>query len=196
MENQSSEPEDSGLDADLGELDVLEELSIQDREQRDLNRPGQTKHKRNKFPPASAFADALELDPYYGFDIMDFDRPSLRRKSKTRRHAPDLELSDTELEMELIKAWQNDREKKKSKKQRREDLRSRGLLGRDPENPDLRAKYGNGMSPEELRTEIHAFFLSPRNRYVTLLHSQAHKRLISVRHLVCLSLLCRNTVGG
>lgn len=155
---------------DLDDLDELEDLSIQDGEQRNLKQLRLARHKKSVFPTATAFADALESDPYYGFDIMDFDRPSLRKKSKAKRHVPALELSDAELEMELVRAWQNDREKKKARKQRREDLRSRGLLGRGIDNADLKVKYANGMAIEELRTEIHTFLLSPKNRCVPFLH--------------------------
>ncbi|KAH8428892.1 putative R3H and G-patch domain protein [Aspergillus melleus] len=163
MESQSSNSYDSEFDVDLDELDILEELSLQDRGQRNLTQQRLAKKLGNKFASATAFADALESDPYYGFDIMDFDRPSLRKKSKAKRHVPDFELSDPELEMELVRAWQNDREKKKTRKQKREELRSRGLLGRKIDNADLTIKYANGIGPEELRTEIHTFLLTPRN---------------------------------
>ncbi|KAI9040521.1 putative R3H and G-patch domain protein [Aspergillus affinis] len=162
-ESQSSNTYDSEFDVDLDELDVLEELSLQDRGQRNPNQQRLAKKVGNKFASATAFADALESDHYYGFDIMDFDRPSLRKKSKAKRHAPDFDLSDPELEMELVRAWQNDREKKKTRKQKREELRSRGLLGRNKDNADLNVKYANGIGVEELRTEIHTFLLTPRN---------------------------------
>ncbi|XHG09166.1 hypothetical protein AWENTII_012245 [Aspergillus wentii] len=110
---------------------------------------------------ASSFADALELDPYRGFDIMDFDRPSIRNKSKGKQRAFDLMISDSELELELENAWQNDRTKKKAKKQKREELRSQGLLGRS--KPDLKIKYSNGMSIDHFKSEIRIFLLSPKN---------------------------------
>ncbi|PLB51765.1 hypothetical protein P170DRAFT_85925 [Aspergillus steynii IBT 23096] len=163
MESQPSDIYDSQFEVDLDELDILEDLSIQDGEQRHLNHLRLAKHKKGMFPTATTFADALESDPYYGFDIMDFDRPSLRKKSKAKYHAPNFELSDSELEMELVRAWQNDRDKKKTRKQRRENLRSKGLLGRGLDNADLKVKYTNGITLEELRTEIHTFLLSSRN---------------------------------
>ena len=122
------------------------------------------KSKKTKFPSASAFADALESDPYHGFDIMDFNRPSLRKKAKGRKGPPDLMLSDSELEMELERAWRNDREKKKSKKQKREELRSRGLLGRSIGKPDFKSKYAHGMGVDDLNSEIRAFLLSSKDR--------------------------------
>lgn len=126
------------------------------------------KSDKTRFASASAFADALEADPYYGFDIMDFNRPSLRKKAKGRKGPPDLMLSDSELEMELERAWSNDREKKKSKKQKREQLRSQGLLGRSIEKPDLKSKYAHGMGVGDLKSEIRAFLLSSKDRYDSL----------------------------
>ncbi|ODM18312.1 hypothetical protein SI65_06183 [Aspergillus cristatus] len=113
------------------------------------------KSKKTKFPSASAFADALESDPYHGFDIMDFNRPSLRKKAKGRKGPPDLMLSDSELEMELEKAWRNDREKKKSKKQKREELRSQGLLGRSIGRPDFKSNLPLPPINKQLRKLVH-----------------------------------------
>src|SRR4051812_21590525 len=54
-------------------------------------RPSTKKQPRGRgnrdptFPSATAMADALALDPYGGFDIMDTERPSLKRKKKGRR---------------------------------------------------------------------------------------------------------------
>ena len=123
-----------------------------------------TKPRKTRFPSASAFADALESDPYHGFDIMDYNRPSLRKKVKGRKGPPDFMLSDSELEMELERAWRNDREKKKSKKQKREELRSQGLLGRSIGKPDLKTKYAHGMGVDDTKSEIRAFLLSSKDR--------------------------------
>ncbi|KAE8399336.1 hypothetical protein BDV37DRAFT_297786 [Aspergillus pseudonomiae] len=125
----------------------------------------QRNHKDSQcdiFASATAFADALEIDPYYGLDIMDFSRPSLRRKKRGKHRNPDLVLSDSELELELENAWRNDREKKKARKQKREELRSQGLLGRGASDPDLRSKYTNGMGFSDLKMEIRVFLLSSR----------------------------------
>ena len=125
-----------------------------------------TKFASNNTAPISAskFADALESDPYYGFDIMDFNRPSLRKKAKGKKAPPDFMVSDSEFEMELEETWKNDREKKKSKKQKREELRSQGLLGRSMDKPDLRSKYADGMSFDDLKSEIRTFLLSQKDR--------------------------------
>ncbi|KAE8321465.1 hypothetical protein BDV39DRAFT_212332 [Aspergillus sergii] len=122
-------------------------------------------HKNSQydiFVSATAFADALEIDPYYGLDIMDFNRPSLRKKQRGKYRNPDLVLSDSELELELENAWRNDREKKKDRKQKREELRSQGLLGRGAHDSDLRSKYTNGMGFSDLKMEIRIFLLSSR----------------------------------
>ena len=127
------------------------------------------RHVRPSFPSASALADALESDPYFGFDIMDFDRPSLRKKSKGKQSIPDPVLSDSEFEIELQEAWQNDRTKKKLRKMERAELRSQGLLGRKAGDPDLKVKYPKEMNMEEFMTEIRSFLTSTKNRCVLYL---------------------------
>lgn len=161
--------------SELGEGDSEEEYDSQtiesiireleestSRTQRTHNRP-----KGKMFASATAFANSLESDPYYGFDVMDFGRPSLRRKKKGKHSTLDLALSDSDLEMELEKAWRNDREKKSSRKRQREYLRSNGLLGRGLDDPDLKSKYpSTSMSFDDLNDEICKFLLSSKNRYV------------------------------
>lgn len=129
-----------------------------------LSRPTRKKSKKSIFASATAFTDALELDPYYGLDVMDFSRPSLSKK-KNKKHAhSNFEAVDTELENELVNAWNNDRLKKKAKKREREDLRAQGLLGRRKNDPDLKTKYANGIDIEDLKSEIRLFLLSSKNR--------------------------------
>ncbi|GAQ04890.1 protein SQS1 [Aspergillus lentulus] len=129
-----------------------------------LSRPHRNRSKAegNHFASATGFADALESDPFYGFDIMDFNRPSLRNKTKGKQRAFDLSLSDSELELQLERAWRNDREKKKTRKQKREELRAGGLLGRNANAPDLRAKYSSGFDVDDLRSEMRSFLLSSK----------------------------------
>lgn len=153
-----SEEEDD-LDTEL-----LEALAIEYSTQNKKGRRG----GKHPFPSASAFADALESDPYYGFDIMDFDRPSLQKGKGKKPPALDLMLSDSDMEFDLQEVWQSDRKKKKAKKKEREELRSQGLLGRRPGDPDLKVKYSKGMNAEEVMTEIRTFLLSSRTRYVCI----------------------------
>lgn len=119
-------------------------------------------HGRDSFPSASLFADVLDQDPYNGFDIMDFDRPSLRPKKKGRKFEDDtLADLDEELRATLGTTWEKDREKKRLKKAEREELRSQGLLGRGKRGrPDLSVKYENGMSLDDFRDELRQFLSS------------------------------------
>ncbi|KAJ5780873.1 hypothetical protein N7457_006033 [Penicillium paradoxum] len=155
----------SGSDGDaLEEFDLLEDLI------HDYPGPGRKciRSGNPSFPSASAFADALESDPYFGFDIMDFDRPSLRRKPKGKQSIPDLVSSGSEFEIEIQEAWQNDRIKKKLRKKEREELRAQGLLGRKTGNPDLKSKYSKEMNMEELMTELRSFLLSAKNSHAAM----------------------------
>lgn len=114
---------------------------------------------------SSASARALELDLLYDLDMLGFNRKAGQKKKKAKRQRPtDLVLSDSELELGLEKAWQNDREKKKVRKQKREELRSQGLLGRGAKKPDLRAKYSDGMDLNDFKLEAKRFLLSSKNR--------------------------------
>ncbi|KAJ5593015.1 hypothetical protein N7537_009919 [Penicillium hordei] len=122
-----------------------------------------SRYGKPSFHSASAFADALESDPYFGFDIMDFDRSSLRKKAKGKQSIPNVVLSDSEFEVELQEVWQNDRTKKKLRKMERAELRAQGLLGRKAGNPDLKVKYPKEMNMEEFMTEIRSFLMSAKN---------------------------------
>jgi hypothetical protein len=119
-----------------------------------------------EFPHATAFADALtgDGDPYNGFDVMDRNRPSLTPKSKKKLAQLDLELSDVELEATLQSTWEKDRQKKKSRKQEREELRSIGLFGR---KSDKKAKSEAVEVPhlDDVKAEIKEFYLSGLERY-------------------------------
>ncbi|KAK2812138.1 hypothetical protein FQN50_001495 [Emmonsiellopsis sp. PD_5] len=117
--------------------------------------------REGHFPSASAFADALDQDPYGAFDIMDFERPSLRKKPKGRRQTQEFDLSDSDLAWELEQSWENDRKKKKAKKQEREELRAQGLLGTKPGKINMKAKYPEGLSFDDVKEEIRTFLASP-----------------------------------
>ena len=129
----------------------------------DQNNTKRKKRAQPNFPSATALADVLDRDPYDGFDVMDQDRPSLRRKPKSRHRNLPVELSDSELELQIHMAWENDRSKKKKRKQEREELRAQGLLGKRGK-PDLKARYAEGMSIVELKSEIKDFLLSSMER--------------------------------
>lgn len=119
---------------------------------------------RSKFPAAGLMADMLEQDPYNGFDIMDQDRPSLRKKLKGRRGKLPVELSDSELEQTLQSQWEKDRNKKKIRKEERENLRSQGLLGKKGK-VDAKVKNPNGISLAEANDRIVNFLESTTEKY-------------------------------
>jgi len=109
---------------------------------------------RGDFPAARALADA-----YDGFDVMDFERPSLKKKAKGRKGKIAFDLSDSELETSMQMAWENDRQRKKDKKEQREELRSQGLLGSKYGKADLKEKYKEGMNFFQVKAEIKDFLM-------------------------------------
>ncbi|KAH0385849.1 hypothetical protein KCU92_g3165, partial [Aureobasidium melanogenum] len=117
--------------------------------------------KSDNFPDATLMADVLEQDAYGGFDVMDFDRPSLRKKNKGRKSGPlpeELGLSDSDLVEELQNQWANDRSKKASKKAEREELRQLGLLGKKNKfKPDMNQRYTEGITMAQVRFELQDF---------------------------------------
>lgn len=88
-------------------------------------RSKRNKKQRDSFPSAEAFADALDQDPYGAFDVMDFERPSLRPKKKGRKSdfPWDLEDLDDDLRDQLVNTWTKDREKKAERKRQKEEAR-------------------------------------------------------------------------
>jgi hypothetical protein len=126
----TADDESSDDDAMYDDLAVSEATIMHEAFEYAKTKPKKSGQGRKSFPSASALADALEQDPYNGFDIMDFDRPSLRRKRKGKGKARlDVELSDKELEQQLHTTWEKDRQAKKARKQRREEMRTQGLVG-------------------------------------------------------------------
>lgn len=95
------------------------------------------------------------------FDVMDWDRPSLRRKKgKAARTQISFDMSDSELEQTLQAAWRSDRLKKSQRKKQREELRALGMLGKKGRNPeDLRVKYPMGINMQQVAEEIKGFLL-------------------------------------
>lgn len=110
--------------------------------------------KARGFPSASSVADAFD-----DLDLMDWDRPSLQnqRKRGRRGQPPIFGLSDSELEETLQTAWLKDRESKKSRKMRREELRAQGLLGKHANPDDPRLRYPHGMTLEDIKSEMRSF---------------------------------------
>ena len=132
------------------------------RNKHGMRRPTHRRGGDFTFPDASALADTVEQYGENGFDIMDFDRPSLRPTKKGRKGnlPPELEaLEDDELKENLRNAWSNDRRKKSAKKAEREDLRMQGLLGAAGRagKADLSAKYPFGMTTAQIQEELRIF---------------------------------------
>ncbi|KAM3083387.1 squalene synthetase-like protein [Clarireedia jacksonii] len=112
--------------------------------------------RQGEYPRAAALADA-----YDGFDVMDFERPALKKKPKGRKGKLILDdVSDSELEASMQAAWENDRIKKKERKQEREVLRAQGLLTGKHGKPDLKAKYKEGMGLNAMKEELKQFLMS------------------------------------
>ena len=157
---------------DFGSLSSKGHISNRTKSKRD-------RRLEDKFPSAGAFADALDQDPYRGFDVMDFDRPSLKPKRKGRKPFDlPIELEDEELAYQLEQSWSNDRLKKSNKKREREEMRLLGLLGSRAADGrvDLKTKYQHsGMDAEQIKTEIRTFLLQEIVA-VTLAPMEAHMR--------------------
>lgn len=113
-----------------------------------------SKTPRNGFPSATMLADA-----YDGFDVMDFERPSLKKKPKGRKGRLPFDVSDPELQASMQSAWENDRVKKKQRKEDREHRRALGVLGIHPDKPDLSMKYKEGMGILAIKEEIRLFLI-------------------------------------
>ena len=133
--------------------------------QKDTPRIKRRNRGQSSFPSAMALADELDRDPYNGFDVIDHDRLSLSKRQKGGRRNLPFEVSDTELEHSMLKTWDNDRAKKKLRKQEREELRAQGLLGKKGKL-DMKAKYVEGMTTEEVKREIRNFLSSTLERFV------------------------------
>lgn len=126
-----------------------------------MRQPKGRGNRNTTFPSASAMVDALEMDPYGGFDIMDTERPSLKLKKRGRRGQMPPELDDSDLNEQLQNAWEADRAKKRMKKAEREELRQQGLLGRKGKVANLKVKYSVGITMEDVVEELREFLLGP-----------------------------------
>ena len=127
------------------------------------------RYRKDNFPDATALADSVEQYGENGFDIMDFERPSLRPTKKGRKGQlpPELEaLSDEELKENMTYAWDNDRAKKRLKKAERDELRAMGLLGSGGKKgkADLKDRYAFGMSSRQIHDELRIFLADDGQR--------------------------------
>jgi hypothetical protein len=155
------------LGIDSEELVLLDDEAINPvniRKEAALYARNSTKKARrseSSFPSASLMADVLEQDPYGGFDIMDFNRPSLRSKNKGKKARLSIELSDSDLQETLESSWQNDREKKRKRKAEREILRMQGLLTKKGKGrANLSDVYQEGLNVGDLEEVFRNFLES------------------------------------
>jgi hypothetical protein len=157
--------EELGMGSD--ELMIFDGLTgAPDNEDSFMPRPSRRMKPASKRPQGEIPAASLLADAYDGFDVMDFERPSLKRKPKGRRGKLPFDISDSELELSRQAAWDNDRMKKKERKEERESLRLQGLLGRNGKKPDLKAKYKEGMGIHAVKDEIKMFLMGGNTTYV------------------------------
>jgi len=160
---------DDGLEMD-GVGDVYEARAGLANLTNIISGPRKTKSRRSggrndfSFPDATALADTVDQYGADGFDIMDFDRPSLRPKKKGRKGKlhPELDdLSDDELKENMGNAWENDREKKRLKKAEREEMRAAGMLGstgrKGKADLNEKYKYVDGMTQSQILDELREF---------------------------------------
>ena len=113
-----------GIDGTNFEENYLEIRASASTRRKRKAKSGKPKHKTNShagvLTNSNLYKDIQGTDPYNGFDIMDFERPSLQRKRKGRQTALDFDFSDSDLAMEMAATWNNDRTKKKLRKVERQ----------------------------------------------------------------------------
>lgn len=117
--------------------------------------------KRNKngsFPSASRLADA-----YDDFDILDLNRPSLSRKSRSGRRKTARDQDEhglSELEIQLQNQLVQDRERKRLLKEKRQQARNAASnIVISSNSIDIKS-YGNGMRFEDVKTETRRFLIN------------------------------------
>ena len=109
-------------------------------------------------------ATAVSQDAYDGFGVLDRDRLSIDQRLNARRAITPFELSESDLEDSMQRAWMNDRMKKRERKQAREELRAQGRLGKSGKQ-DVNAMYSAGISIALVKSELKEFLASPEVMY-------------------------------
>lgn len=110
-------------------------------------------------PSATQVADAFDC-----LDLADWDHLCGQTRKRRSKQPPNFNVSDPDIEAVLKAAWQQDRERKKTRKQERETLRSQGLLGKEANPDDLRVKYPSGMKLDDIKLELTAFLVGTAER--------------------------------
>ncbi|KAL8405048.1 hypothetical protein RB594_009800 [Gaeumannomyces avenae] len=113
--------------------------------------------ENNPADNAAAVADVLDdLDL-----VMDWNRTNpLRKKPKGKHGTANFDVADEDLRAVVEATFEKDRLKKKERKQEREELRAKGLLGKHPNPDDPRVKYVYGINIDELQQEFATFLIT------------------------------------
>ena len=148
------EGENEGEDDDEILLSGIGTSSRARRNGKRSNQPGNNVSYTNPIP------EEFNANNYGTFDIMDLNRPSLRRLPKGRKRITALGFDDDDESANRMQVlWENDRSKKKIRKQEREGLRSQGLLGQKSKD-----NATSDMSPGDIKMAIREFLLSSNPR--------------------------------
>lgn len=129
------------------------------RSPRSRRKGPQATRKEDKSIPdnAAAVADVLDnLDL-----VMDWNRTNpLRKKPKATHGTAGFGVADEELRAIMEASFEKDRLKKKERKQEREELRAKGMLGKHPNPGDPRVRFVDGINIDELQQEFATFLIT------------------------------------
>lgn len=153
---------DADMDADMDDETLARLLAKQDQlgissDELLLLDGAHPRSRRNKLR-SSALNSPSVTEAFEGLDLAAFE-PPVPRKGRRRKQPPAFNVSDSELEAALRKAWERDRERKKSRKLEREAKRVQGLLRKDADPEDLRVKYISGITLEDIKHEVYNFLI-------------------------------------
>lgn len=150
LNDNSTDTDDDGDESNENKDMALTDLPIQQPYSKGMYCARGSKYE---FPNATALADA-----YDSFDIMDFNRSSLK-KIRGRKGMPIFDVYDSELEESMNAALREDRLKKKKRKEERESLRARSLLGSKGNKEDIQGRR-KGMTIHTAKEELKRFLIS------------------------------------
>lgn len=137
----------------------------------------------------------LGPDDYSGFDVMDWERPSLAKPSKSKTHAAmPFDLSDSSLERSLQNSFAHDRATKKAKKQEREDLRAQGFLGSGSKSKSKRNTSTGGPPLRQIREQLEDFLDDPSAQQMPL--APMDKKDRKMIHVIASNFGCKSKSAG
>ena len=155
------------------------------------SRKSKTREKKQAIlaTPQIPHPRTLDQDAFEMFESMIHQQPGVPSRSRSYNALGEFRRSDSFLEKSLQIAWENDRNKKKARRQAREELRAQGLLGKKKLNkPDLRAKYSDGITLENVEEEIKNFLTTSSAEALSLppMNANARKVIHEAGHLLSL----------